>query len=330
GVDPTTIPMNDPKVMSVFNSTEALGLTPEQIRTPVATYGIPEMGTKFVRQMLEETHPTTFADLLQISGLSHGTGVWLDNAQELIKNGVCTIKTVIGCRDDIMLYLIYKAGMDAGLAFTITESVRKGKGLKPEWIEAMKKCNVPQWYIDSCQKIQYMFPKAHATAYVISAVRTAYFKVYHPIAFYAAYFSVRGDEFDVALFCEGYDAILRKLVEIEEKGFQATAKEKNMVSMLELALEMTARGFSFKPIDLYRSDATRFVIDGDALIPPFSAIQGIGETAARNIAASREDGDFLSVEDFQNRAKATKTVVDILSQMGCFRDLPESNQLSFF
>ncbi len=330
GVDPTTIPMNDPKVMSIFSSTEALGVTPEQIKSSVATYGVPEMGTRFVRQMLEETQPKTFADLLQISGLSHGTGVWLGNAQELIRNGTCTIKTVIGCRDDIMLYLIYKAGMDASLAFKITESVRKGKGLTDEWIEEMKRCGVPDWYIDSCLKIQYMFPKAHAAAYVISAVRTAYFKVYHPIAFYAAYFSVRAEDFDVELFTQGYDAIRSKLEEIEAKGFQATAKEKAMVSILEMGLEMTARGFGFKPIDLYRSDATRFVIDGDMLIPPFSAIQGVGINAARNIAAARDEGDFLSIEDFQTRAKASKTIVEILSQMGCFRGLPETNQLSLF
>ncbi len=329
GVDPTTIPMNDPKVMSIFSSTEALGVTPEQIRTPVATYGVPEMGTKFVRQMLEETKPSTFADLLQISGLSHGTGVWLGNAQELIRNKTCTIKTVIGCRDNIMLYLIYQ-GMDAGLAFKITESVRKGKGLTDEWIEEMKKHNVPDWYIDSCQKIEYMFPRAHAAAYVISAVRTAYFKVYHPIAYYAAYFSVRAEDFDVDLFCQGYDAILKKLVEIEEKGMQATAKEKSMVSILEVALEMTARGFSFKPIHLYRSQARKFIIDGDSLIPPFSAIQGIGASAAENIVAARNEGEFLSVEDFQTRARVSKTVVEILSSMGCFRGLPESNQLSLF
>lgn len=330
GVDPTTIPMNDPKVMSLFNSVEALGVTPEQIRTPVATYGVPEMGTRFVRQMLEETKPSSFADLLQISGLSHGTGVWLGNAQELIKNGTCTIKTVIGCRDDIMLYLIYKAGMDASLAFKITESVRKGKGLTPEWIEEMKKCGVPQWYIDSCLRIEYMFPKAHAAAYVISAVRTAYFKLYYPIEFYATYFSVRAADFDVELFCRGYDAILKTLIEIEEKGFQATTKEKNMISILEMGLEMTARGFKFKPLDLYRSDATRFIVDGDSLIPPFSAVAGIGENAARNIAASREDGDFLSVEDFQQRSKVSKTIVELLSGMGCFRGLPESNQLMLF
>lgn len=331
GVDPTTIPMNDQKVMSLFSSTDALGVTPEQIRSPVATFGVPEMGTKFVRQMLQETQPSTFADLLQISGLSHGTGVWLGNAQELIRSNTCNIKTVIGCRDDIMLYLIYKAGMDAGLAFKITESVRKGRGLTDEWIEEMKKCKVPKWYIDSCLKIEYMFPKAHAAAYVISAVRTAYFKLYYPIAFYATYFSVRASEdFDIELCCRGYDAIKEKLLEIEAKGFQALPKEKAMISVLEMALEMTARGFSFKSIDLYRSDATRFKIDGDALIPPFSAIQGVGENAARNIAAACEEGSFLSVEDFQSRAKATKTIVELLGNMGCFRGLPESNQLSLF
>ncbi|MBE9913213.1 PolC-type DNA polymerase III [Paenibacillus donghaensis] len=330
GVDPTTIPMNDPKVMSMFNSTEALGVTPEQIRTPVATYGVPEMGTKFVRQMLIESKPSSFADLLQISGLSHGTGVWLGNAQELIKNGTCNIKTVIGCRDDIMLFLIYKAGMDASLAFKITESVRKGKGLTPEWIEEMKKCKVPQWYIDSCLKIQYMFPKAHAAAYVISAVRTAFFKLYYPIHYYATYFSVRAEDFDIELCCQGYDAIYRQIEEIEQKGFQATTKEKSMLSVLEMALEMTARGFSFKNLDLYRSEATRFIVDEDSLIPPFSAMQGIGENAARNIAAAREQGEFLSIEDFQQKSKASKSIIELLTQMGCFRGLPESNQLSLF
>ncbi|WP_201318466.1 PolC-type DNA polymerase III [Paenibacillus sp. EPM92] len=330
GVDPTTIPMNDPKVMSMFNSVEALGVTPEKIRTPVATYGVPEMGTKFVRQMLEEAKPSSFADLLQISGLSHGTGVWLGNAQELIKKGICTIKTVIGCRDDIMLYLIYKAGMDAGLAFKITESVRKGKGLTEEWKEEMKKHNVPAWYIDSCEKIEYMFPKAHASAYVISAVRTAYFKLYHPIAYYATYFSVRATDFELDLLCQGYDAILRRLIEIEEKGFQALPKEKNMISILEMALEMTARGFSFKPVDLYKSDATKFLIEGDSLIPPFSAIAGIGENAAKNIAAAREAGPYLSIEDFQSRSKASKTIIELLGSMNCFRGLPETNQLSLF
>jgi DNA polymerase-3 subunit alpha (Gram-positive type) len=330
GIDPTTIPMNDQKVMSIFNSTTSIGVSPEQIRTPVATYGVPEMGTKFVRQMLQETHPSTFADLLQISGLSHGTGVWLGNAQELIKKGTCNIKTVIGCRDDIMLYLIYKAGMDAGLAFKITESVRKGKGLTPEWKEDMKKHKVPAWYIESCERIEYMFPKAHAAAYVISAVRTAFFKLYHPIAYYATYFTVRAEDFELELLCQGYDAILRRLIEIEDKGFQALPKEKSMISILEMALEMTARGFSFKGIDLFKSDASKFLIEGDSLIPPFAAIGGIGENAAKNIAAAKNDGPFLSIEDFQTRSKASKTIIELLSTMGCFRGLPETNQLSLF
>ena len=194
----------------------------------------------------------------------------------------------------------------------------------------MKRCNVPAWYIESCERIEYMFPKAHAAAYVISAVRTAYFKVYHPIAYYATYFSVRAADFDLELLCQGYDAILKKLIEIEEKGFQALPKEKAMVSILEMALEMTSRGFSFKPIDIYRSDATRFIIDGTSLIPPFAAMSGIGDNAAKNIAAAKEEGDFLSIEDFQNRSKASKTVIEMLSSMGCFRGLPESNQLSLF
>ncbi|EXG83095.1 PolC-type DNA polymerase III [Saccharibacillus sacchari] len=330
GVDPTTIPMNDPKVMSMFNSTDSLGVTPEQIRTPVATYGVPEMGTKFVRQMLIEAKPSSFADLLQISGLSHGTGVWLGNADQLIKNGTCNIKTVIGCRDDIMLFLIYKAGMDASLAFKITESVRKGKGLPQEWIDEMKRCKVPNWYIDSCLKIQYMFPKAHAAAYVISAVRTAYFKLYHPIEYYATYFSVRAADFEIELFCQGYEAIGRKIVEIEQKGFQALPKEKAMLPILEMALEMTARGFTFKTIDLYRSDAQKFIVDGTSLIFPFAALAGLGDNAAKGVAAARDHGEFLSIEDFQQKSKASKTIIELLGQLGCFRGLPESNQLSLF
>ncbi|MCC2684046.1 MAG: polymerase PolC, partial [Paenibacillaceae bacterium] len=267
GVDPTTIDMNDPKVMTLFNSTEGIGVTPEQIRTKVAVYGLPDMGTKFIRQMLEETRPSSFSDLLQISGLSHGNGLWLGNAQDLIRKNICTIKTVIGCRDNIMLYLIYR-GMEEGLAFTITESVRKGKGLTDEWIAAMRKHDVPEWYIDSCNKIVYMFPRAHAAAYVTSAVRCGWFKVYHPIEFYATYFTVRAADFEIELFAQGYDAILRKQIEIEEKGFQAQPKEKAMLPVLEMGLEMTARGFTFKTLDLYRSDATRFLVDGDSLIPP--------------------------------------------------------------
>lgn len=330
GVDPTKIPMNDPKVMSLFHSTEALGVDGSQIKSKVATYGVPDFGTKFVRQMLEETKPNAFSDLLQISGLSHGTGVWLGNAQELIKDGTCSIKTVIGCRDNIMLYLIYQAEMDAALAFKITESVRKGRGLTDEWKQLMREHQVPKWYIDSCERIEYMFPRAHASAYVVSAVRTAYFKLYHPIEFYATYFTVRPDEFDLEIFARGYDAILQKYNEINDMGFQASAKEKSMLSVLEMGLEMTARGYSFKTIDLLKSDATRFLIEGNCLIPPFSVIQGIGGNAAKNIAAAKEEGDFLSIEDFQKRARVSKTVIEVLSELGCFRNLPDSNQLSLF
>jgi DNA polymerase-3 subunit alpha (Gram-positive type) len=334
GVDPLTIPMNDPRVMSLFSSTTELGVTPAQLRSPVATYGIPEMGTKFVRQILEETLPSTFADLLQISGLSHGTGVWRGNAQDLIKSGTCTIKTVIGCRDDIMLFLIYKHGMEAGLAFKITESVRKGRGVTDEWIAAMREAEVPEWYIDSCLRIKYMFPRAHAAAYVISAVRTAYYKLYYPIEYYATYFSVRAEEFDLDILCQGYDAILKELLRIEEKGFTATMKEKSSVSFIEMALEMTARGFSFLPLDLTHSQAQRFVVaeNGTAIIPPFAALPGIGEAAARNIAAACQEmhGNFLSIEDFATRSKASKNIVELLRGIGVFGDLTESNQLMLF
>jgi DNA polymerase-3 subunit alpha (Gram-positive type) len=329
-VDPTTIPMNDPVVMSIFSSTQALGVSAEQIRTPVATYGIPEMGTRFVRQMLEETQPTSFADLLQISGLSHGTGVWLGNAQELIRNRTCTIKTVIGCRDDIMLFLIYKAGMDAALAFKITESVRKGKGLTDEWIEEMKRCNVPSWYIDSCLRIEYMFPKAHAAAYVISAVRSAFYKVYYPIEYYAAFFTIRAEDLDIRLLAQGYEAIKLKLNDIEGKGFNATTKEKNMIPSLEMALEMTARGFTFRSLDLIKSESTKFLVQNKSLIPPFNALAGIGENAARNIIQARTEEAFVSIEDFQQRTKVSKTIVELLENIGCFRELPQSNQLSLF
>jgi DNA polymerase-3 subunit alpha (Gram-positive type) len=329
-VDPLTIPMNDVKVMSLFRSTEALGVTPEQIKSNVGTYGIPEMGTKFVRQMLEETQPTTFSDLLQISGLSHGTDVWLGNAQELIKNKTCTIKTVIGCRDEIMLYLIYKAGMEASLAFSITENVRKGRGLKPEWIDDMKNHKVPQWYIESCLKIKYMFPKAHAAAYVISAVRTSFYKIYYPLEFYAAYFSIRVSDFELSTLRKGYQSILKRYDEMITNYNQLTATDKEIFHVFEMALEMTARGFSFKNIDIHRSTANKFLIDGKSLIPPFSSISGCGEAVAVLMEKAREQGDFLSVEDFQSRSKCSKTVIESLREMGCFVDLPESNQLALF
>ncbi len=330
GVDPLMIPMNDQKVLSIFSSTEALGVRPEQIRSTVGTYGIPEMGTKFVRQMLEETAPQTFSDLIQISGLSHGTDVWLGNAQELIRNRTCTIKTVIGCRDEIMLYLIYKAGMDASLAFQITESVRKGKGVRPEWKDAMKEHKVPQWYIDSCEKIKYMFPKAHAAAYVISAVRTAFYKIYYPLHFYAAYFSIRVKDFELDTMRAGYKAITKRHEELGATFNQLSDVEKNIFHTLEMSLEMTARGYSFSNIDLYQSKANEFVMSGTTLIPPFSALAGCGETVAQSMEEAKKSGEFLSIDDFQTRSKCSKKVVDLLKDSGCFQGLPESNQLSLF
>lgn len=329
GIDPETIPPDDKEVMKLFSSTESLGVTPEQIMCKTGTLGVPEFGTRFVRQMLEETKPSTFSELVQISGLSHGTDVWLNNASELIANGTCELKDVIGCRDDIMVYLIYK-GLEPSLAFKIMEFVRKGKGLQAEWIEEMKKHDVPDWYIDSCQKIKYMFPKAHAAAYVLMAVRIAYFKVHYPIYFYSAYFTVRASDFDLDTMVKGSNAIRAKVEEINAKGLDASPKERSVLTVLELALEMCERGMSFQKVDLYRSHATKFIVDGDSLIPPFSALPGVGTNAAINIMKARESGEFLSKEDLQQRSKMTKTVLEYLDAHGCLDGLPDANQLSLF
>ncbi|MEH7387909.1 PolC-type DNA polymerase III [Bacillus sp. JJ1521] len=329
GIDPKTIPTDDPEVMKIFSGTESLGVTEEQIMCKTGTLGIPEFGTRFVRQMLEDTKPTTFSELVQISGLSHGTDVWLGNAQELIHNNICTLSEVIGCRDDIMVYLIYK-GLDPSLAFKIMESVRKGKGLTDEFIEEMKKNNVPDWYIDSCLKIKYMFPKAHAAAYVLMAVRIAYFKVHLPLLYYAAYFTVRADDFDVEAMVRGSSTIRARIEEINAKGLDAAPKEKTLLTVLELALEMCERGFAFNKIDLYRSSASEFIIDGDALIPPFNSIPGLGTNAAINIVNAREQGEFLSKEDLQKRGKVSKTIMEYLDNLGCLANMPEQNQLSLF
>ncbi|WP_110112798.1 PolC-type DNA polymerase III [Bacillus sp. CGMCC 1.16541] len=329
GIDPKTIPTDDPEVMKIFSGTESLGVTQEQIMCKTGTLGIPEFGTRFVRQMLEDTKPTTFSELVQISGLSHGTDVWLGNAQELIHNGTCTLSEVIGCRDDIMVYLIYQ-GLEPSLAFKIMESVRKGKGLSPEFEEEMIKNDVPAWYIDSCKKIKYMFPKAHAAAYVLMAVRIAYFKVHHALLYYAAYFTVRADDFDIDTMVKGSTAIRAKIEEINGKGLDASPKEKNLLTVLELSLEMCERGYSFGKVDLYRSSASEFIIDGDKLIPPFNSIPGLGTNAAINIVKARADGEFLSKEDLQQRGKISKTILEYLDNHGCLGSLPDQNQLSLF
>ncbi|MCL6626280.1 MAG: PolC-type DNA polymerase III, partial [Alicyclobacillus shizuokensis] len=331
GVDPKSIPLDDPKVLELFRGTESLGVTPEEIRSATGTFAIPEFGTKFVRQMLEDTRPTTFSELVRISGLSHGTDVWLNNAQDLIRNGIATLSEVICARDDIMVYLIYK-GLEPARAFKIMESIRKGKGVKEEDAAYMREHGVPDWYIESGRKIKYMFPKAHAAAYVLMAVRIAWFKVHHPLAFYATYFTVRADDFDVELMVRGKEAIRNRIEELEAKGNAASAKEKNLLTVLEVALEMTARGYRFLPIDLYQSHATRFqVVESEkALLPPFAAIPGVGESAATSLYEACQQGPFLSVEDLQARSKVSRAVIDILDALGCLKSLPETNQLSLF
>ncbi len=329
GIEPKTIPTDDPEVMRIFEGTDVLGVTEEQIGSKTGTLGIPEFGTRFVRGMLEETHPSTFAELLQISGLSHGTDVWLGNAEELVSNGTTDLAHCIGCRDDIMVFLMH-SGLEPGIAFQIMEHVRKGKGIPDEWQDEMRKHDVPEWYIDSCLKIKYMFPKAHAAAYVLMALRVAYFKVYYPILYYCAYFSVRAEDFDLISMCKGKEAVKARLKEINEKGMDASTKEKNLLTVLELANEMIERGYEFGMIDLYKSDAVNFVIEGDKLIAPFRAVPGLGISVAKQIVEARKDGIFLSKEDLANRGKVSKTLIEYMSDNGVLKDLPDENQLSLF
>ena len=337
GIDITTLPMDDKKIFSILSSPEALGVTEDEILCPTGTLGLPELGTRFVIQMLVETKPSTFAELVKISGLSHGTDVWAGNASELIRNNIVPFKDVIGCRDDIMVNLM-NWGMKPIRAFKIMEHVRKGKATKdPEtWkgmVEEMKAANVPEWYIESCHKIKYMFPKAHACAYVMSAIRIAWFKVYKPLFYYAAFFSIRVDDYDIETMIKGYNAIKTRYEDLMAKGFEVTNKESNIIDSLHVALEATARGIKFAPISLEKSDATRFVVDTEhenTLIPPFKTIDGLGETVAKTIVEARENGPFLSKEDLQKRGKVSKTLTDKMTEMGILNELPDSNQLSLF
>ena len=330
-IDCKTIPLDEPKVLSLFRSTEALGIDPNELGSNVGTLGIPEFGTKFVRQMLEDTHPQTFSDLVRISGFSHGTDVWLNNAQVLIKSGIAKMSEVISARDDIMTYLIYK-GVEPSKAFKIMEGVRKGKGVQPEDVEVMKNQQVPDWYIESCQKIKYMFPKAHAVAYVMMAFRIAFFKVYYPAAFYASFFSIRADEFDADIIVGGIPAIKKAMEEIAKKGNEGSVKEAKLYNILEVALEMYLRGITIKKVDLHCSDSTRFLIidEGKALLPPLISLQGVGETAALSIAKAREEKMFTSREDLRIRGKVSKTVIEVLENHGSLDDLPENDQISLF
>lgn len=337
GIAPTDIPLDDKETMSIFNSTEALGVTPDQIHSEVGTYGIPEYGTKFARGMLVDTHPTTFDELIRLSGLSHGTDVWLGNAKTLIDEGTVTLQEAICCRDDIMIYLI-KKGLPPDKAFKIMESVRKGKVAKgkedkwPSYIELMKEKGVPDWYIKSCEKIKYMFPKAHAAAYVTNAFRIAWFKVHIPLAYYAAYFTIRAKAFDAAYMIFGKDKVKNKMRDIENKNQkkEATNAELDMYDDLEIVLEMYERGFEFLPVDLYKSHATKFQIEDDKLRPPLNSIPGLGTVAAQSIETAKADGEFMCIDELQQRAKVGKSVIEILKTFGCLDGMTQSNQMSLF
>ena len=328
GVNNYDVPLDDPATISLFQSPEALGITKEDIKCETGTLGIPEFGTHFVRQMLLDTKPKTFSELVRISGLSHGTDVWINNAQELIRKNITTIGNVISTRDDIMTYLIYQ-GLEKKRSFDIMERVRKGKGLRDEDLDAMYEQNVPQWYIDSCNKIKYMFPKAHAVAYVTMSVKIAYFKVHHPLAFYGSYFTMKAQDFDADLVVKGEKAIGDTIREISSKESN-TQKEKNLCTVLEVAFEMYKRGYSILPVDLYKSDCKEFKIVDNKLLPPFISIQGLGESAALSIQAEREKGEFISIEDLSKRARVNKTCIEILKNHGTLEGLNQSNQISLF
>ena len=328
--DSRDIPLDDPDVMSLFANPSALGITPEDIDgCPVGCLGIPEFGTDFVIQMVVDTKPKTLSDLIRISGLSHGTDVWLNNAQTLILEGKATISTAICTRDDIMTYLINK-GMDSELSFTIMEKVRKGKGLTPEFEKSMKEAGVPDWYIWSCKKIKYMFPKAHAAAYVMMAYRIAYCKVNYPLAYYAAYFGIRADAFSYEIMCQGKETLNYYYREYKSRQDHLSKKEQDTMKDMKIVQEMYARGLEFTPIDIYRAKATKFRIIDGKLMPPLSSIDGMGDKAAEAVEQASRDGKYLSKDDFRQRTKASKTVIDKMADLGLLSDLPESNQLSLF
>ena len=326
----TKIPLDDKGVMSLFHDTSALGIKPDDIGgCPVGCLGIPEFGTDFVVQMVVDTQPKTLSDLIRISGLSHGTDVWLNNAQELIKSGKATISTAICTRDDIMTYLINK-GMDSELSFTIMEKVRKGKGLTDDFEKSMKEAGVPDWYIWSCKQIKYMFPKAHAAAYVMMAYRIAYCKINYPLAYYGAYFGIRADAFSYEIMCRGKDVLQHYIDEYNSRSATLSKKEQDTMKDMKIVQEMYARGYEFMPMDIYKAQATKFLIVDGKLMPPLSSIDGMGEKAAEAVAEASKDGPYLSRDDFRQRTKASKSVIDYMVELGILSDLPESNQLSLF
>jgi len=342
GIDILSInAFNDEKVLSILSGTEALGVKPNDIMCNVGTLGVPELGTRYVIQMLEDTKPNTFGGLVKISGLSHGTGVWANNAKDIIDKKIATFDDIIGCREELITKLM-GYNMDGTNAFKITEYVRKSyrgreaKMADSRWLplkEELTKAeyNIPEWFVVSVETMEYMFPKAHATAYVMSALRIAWFKVYYPLYYYAAYFSVRCADFDIEIMIKGYDAIRNKIIELENKGYDATNKETSVVEVLKVALEATARGFVFDNINILESDSMKFLIkDGNTLIPPFRTIDGLGDVVSKTIVEEREKGEFLSIDDLQKRGKISSTLIDKMRLMGMLDGMDESSQLSLF
>ena len=330
GIDPITIPLDDEKVMGLFQGTEVLGLTPDDLDgVTTGTLGVPEFGTKFVMGMLDDTKPSSMSELVRISGLSHGTDVWLGNAQTLIQEGTATLSTAICTRDDIMSYLIMQ-GVESSMAFKTMESVRKGKGLKPEMEEAMREAGVPEWYIASCWKIKYMFPRAHAAAYVMMALRIAYCKVYYPLAYYAAYFSIRASAFSYEIMCQGKAKLLETLEDYKARKDSLSNKEQDQLDDMHCVLEMYARGFEFLPIDIFRVGAKNFKIIDGKIMPALTSIDGMGERAAEGVVQAAKDGPFLSKDDFRDRSKVSQTIADKMAELGLLGDLPDSNQISIF
>ena len=335
GIPVMNVSMSDPDVMSLFTSTKALGVTPEEIDSQTGTFSIPECGTGFVRGMLLEAKPQTFTDLLQISGLSHGTDVWLGNAQELIHNGTCTISEVIGTRDSIMTYLMHK-GLEDSMAFKIMEIVRKGNATKlltEEHFNAMREHNVPEWYIDSCMKIKYMFPKAHAAAYMIAALRLGWYKVHKPTEYYAAYFTVRSENLDGALLMQGHSAVKTRMNQIKQMqaAHESSDKDDKDYATLQIVNEMMARGIGVLPVDIYKSEAKTFVVEDGKIRLPFSSLAGVGDAAAESLAAEgKKTAEYLSIEDIQIKTKVTKAVIETLQGVGVLAGIPESSQMSLF
>ncbi|SDK24219.1 PolC-type DNA polymerase III [Lacicoccus qingdaonensis] len=329
GIDPTTLPTDDEETMELFSSPETLGVTEDEIVCKTGTLGVPEFGTGFVRQMLEDTKPSTFSELVQISGLSHGTDVWLGNAQDLIRSGTCDLSNVIGCRDDIMVTLMYK-GLEPSLAFNIMEKVRKGKGLTEEHEAAMRDNGVENWYIESCKKIKYMFPKAHAAAYVLMAVRIAYFKVHYPLYYYASYFTVRASDFDLLTMVKDKTTIRHRIKEMNNNFHELSKKEKDTLVVLEIANEMAHRGFKMHPVDIEKSEAFEFKITEDGLIPPFIAVPGLGANVAKRVVETREEEPFISKEDLNKRGGVAQKVVEYMTELGTLEHLPDKAQLSIF